>query len=212
MADRAGAGTPGPARGDRGRRPPDHRHVPQADRERRPRGAHRGPAFGHARLRPDGGVGGRDILEALRAARSRGYTEPDPREDLSGMDVGRKALILARLLGYQGELSARRSSRWCPSGRAAFRSRTFSSGSTRWTPPGAAGRPSRRGAESFSATWPPSRRRRSRWACARCRPRARSRRSRARTTSSCSPRRATRPTRSSSPVPARERRSRRRAC
>ena len=36
---------------------------------------------------------------------SRGYTEPDPREDLSGMDVGRKALILARLLGYPGELS-----------------------------------------------------------------------------------------------------------
>jgi homoserine dehydrogenase len=35
----------------------------------------------------------------------RGYTEPDPREDLSGMDVARKALILARLLGYPGELS-----------------------------------------------------------------------------------------------------------
>jgi homoserine dehydrogenase len=35
----------------------------------------------------------------------RGYTEPDPREDLSGMDVGRKALILGRLLGYPGELS-----------------------------------------------------------------------------------------------------------
>jgi bifunctional aspartokinase / homoserine dehydrogenase 1 len=42
---------------------------------------------------------------AVRAAMSRGYTEPDPREDLSGMDVGRKALILARLLGYPGELS-----------------------------------------------------------------------------------------------------------
>ena len=42
---------------------------------------------------------------AVRAAMSRAYTEPDPREDLSGMDVGRKALILARLLGYPGELS-----------------------------------------------------------------------------------------------------------
>jgi aspartokinase/homoserine dehydrogenase 1 len=41
---------------------------------------------------------------AVREAKERGYTEPDPREDLSGMDVGRKALILARLLGYQGEL------------------------------------------------------------------------------------------------------------
>jgi homoserine dehydrogenase len=35
-----------------------------------------------------------------------GYTEPDPREDLSGMDVARKALILGRLLGYKGELSS----------------------------------------------------------------------------------------------------------
>ena len=42
---------------------------------------------------------------AVRSAMSRGYTEPDPREDLSGQDVGRKALILARLLGYTGELS-----------------------------------------------------------------------------------------------------------
>ncbi len=42
---------------------------------------------------------------AVRSAMSRGYTEPDPRDDLSGMDVGRKALILARLLGYPGELS-----------------------------------------------------------------------------------------------------------
>ena len=30
----------------------------------------------------------------------RGYAEPDPREDLSGMDVARKALILGRLLGF----------------------------------------------------------------------------------------------------------------
>ena len=33
-----------------------------------------------------------------------GYTEPDPREDLSGQDVARKALILGRLLGFRGEL------------------------------------------------------------------------------------------------------------
>jgi homoserine dehydrogenase len=32
----------------------------------------------------------------------RGYTEPDPRDDLSGADVGRKALILGRLLGFAG--------------------------------------------------------------------------------------------------------------
>jgi len=39
---------------------------------------------------------------ALREAVARGFTEPDPREDLSGADVGRKALILARLLGFAG--------------------------------------------------------------------------------------------------------------
>jgi len=41
---------------------------------------------------------------ALQSAMSKGYTEPDPRDDLSGMDVARKALILGRLLGYTGEL------------------------------------------------------------------------------------------------------------
>jgi aspartokinase/homoserine dehydrogenase 1 len=39
---------------------------------------------------------------AVREAVERGYTEPDPRDDLSGQDAGRKALILARLLGYRG--------------------------------------------------------------------------------------------------------------
>jgi aspartokinase/homoserine dehydrogenase 1 len=43
---------------------------------------------------------------ALRTAMQLGYTEPDPREDLSGMDVARKALILARLLGFTGDLDA----------------------------------------------------------------------------------------------------------
>jgi bifunctional aspartokinase / homoserine dehydrogenase 1 len=42
---------------------------------------------------------------ALQSAMAKGYTEPDPRDDLSGMDVARKALILGRLLGYSGELS-----------------------------------------------------------------------------------------------------------
>jgi bifunctional aspartokinase / homoserine dehydrogenase 1 len=48
---------------------------------------------------------GAAFSHAVRTAMQRGYTEPDPREDLSGMDVGRKALILGRLLGYPGELS-----------------------------------------------------------------------------------------------------------
>ena len=42
---------------------------------------------------------------ALKTAMQLGYTEPDPRDDLSGLDVARKALILGRLIGFSGELS-----------------------------------------------------------------------------------------------------------
>ena len=38
--------------------------------------------------------------EAVLTARNKGFAEPDPRVDLSGKDVGRKALILARTAGW----------------------------------------------------------------------------------------------------------------
>jgi cystathionine gamma-synthase len=41
---------------------------------------------------------------AVRRAIELGYAEPDPRIDLSGLDVARKALILARVIGFRGEL------------------------------------------------------------------------------------------------------------
>ena len=37
--------------------------------------------------------------DAVQDAKARGYTEPDPRDDLSGTDVARKALIMARRMG-----------------------------------------------------------------------------------------------------------------
>lgn len=39
--------------------------------------------------------------EIVRTAKQKGYTEPDPRDDLSGMDVARKAVILAREIGQK---------------------------------------------------------------------------------------------------------------
>lgn len=43
--------------------------------------------------------GRRPFSDFVREARDAGYTEPDPREDLSGDDVRRKLLILARAAG-----------------------------------------------------------------------------------------------------------------
>ena len=45
---------------------------------------------------------GRPFSQAVREAVELGYAEPDPRDDLSGRDAARKALILARLMGYRG--------------------------------------------------------------------------------------------------------------
>jgi homoserine dehydrogenase len=44
--------------------------------------------------------GSRPFSALLRDARKLGYTEPDPRADLSGEDVARKLLILARNAGF----------------------------------------------------------------------------------------------------------------
>lgn len=43
------------------------------------------------------------LSKAIRKAREKGYSEPDPRVDLSGNDVVRKILILAREAGYNIE-------------------------------------------------------------------------------------------------------------
>ena len=47
---------------------------------------------------------GSTFSASLRRAIAAGYAEPDPRVDLSGLDVARKAIILARLIGFRGDL------------------------------------------------------------------------------------------------------------
>lgn len=51
---------------------------------------------------PTSGAGGK-WSEEVKKAKELGYTEPDPRDDLNGLDVARKLTILARLAGLEVE-------------------------------------------------------------------------------------------------------------
>jgi homoserine dehydrogenase len=52
---------------------------------------------------PADGSGKGKWSEIVQQAKEAGYTEPDPRDDLNGMDVARKLTILARLVGLKVE-------------------------------------------------------------------------------------------------------------
>ncbi|KAB2575986.1 Homoserine dehydrogenase catalytic [Lasiodiplodia theobromae] len=54
-------------------------------------------------FQPAGGAAGGQFSAEVRKAKELGYTEPDPRDDLNGLDVARKLTILARLAGLPVE-------------------------------------------------------------------------------------------------------------
>ncbi|MCA1590589.1 MAG: bifunctional aspartate kinase/homoserine dehydrogenase I [Acidobacteria bacterium] len=58
--------------------------------------------------------GGRKFADVVSQAQNEGYTEPDPRLDLSGTDVARKILILAREAGYRMEMEDIENKRFLP--------------------------------------------------------------------------------------------------
>lgn len=68
---------------------------------------------------------GASFSEAVLKAKSLGYTEPDPRDDLNGEDVARKMLILARELGSQLEMKDVRIENLVPTALRKVDEKTF---------------------------------------------------------------------------------------
>jgi aspartokinase/homoserine dehydrogenase 1 len=69
--------------------------------------------------------GSEPFSAVVRAAKAKGYTEPDPRDDLSGMDFARKVIILGREMGLRLELGDVQLESLVPPALAACSSQEF---------------------------------------------------------------------------------------
>jgi homoserine dehydrogenase len=76
--------------------------VETGDKVRRVEGVFSGTmSFLFNSWNPVSGEASPPFSQCVATARELGYTEPDPRDDLNGMDVARKCVILARLAGLR---------------------------------------------------------------------------------------------------------------
>jgi bifunctional aspartokinase / homoserine dehydrogenase 1 len=71
----------------------------------------------------------------VREAKQRGYTEPDPRDDLSGTDVARKLIILGREMGLMLEMSDVEIASLVPADLSGGTSEEFLAGLSRYDEP-----------------------------------------------------------------------------
>jgi bifunctional aspartokinase / homoserine dehydrogenase 1 len=71
----------------------------------------------------------------VREAKQRGYTEPDPRDDLSGMDVARKLIILGREMGLPLEIEDVQVGSLVPADLVEGNSEQFLTGLSRYDEP-----------------------------------------------------------------------------
>jgi aspartokinase/homoserine dehydrogenase 1 len=69
--------------------------------------------------------GSEPFSAVVRAAKAKGYTEPDPRDDLSGLDFARKLIILGREMGLRLELGDVQLEGLVPAALAACSSQEF---------------------------------------------------------------------------------------
>ena len=78
---------------DRRRRTSRPQHSERPHQDRRQGHPGRRDSFGHTLFHFNSFTESKKFSEVVKEARKLGYTEPDPRDDLSGMDVARKLVI-----------------------------------------------------------------------------------------------------------------------